>query len=237
MRNLRLVRGMISNLKISKGYDYSVFTEDEKFIAGSAAIAAAAAGQFFNSAALANTSQGAEIDMECFSCTLDAMSLTGRFHRVGFANGEVVEFVIEEGSRATPIVHCARNPASRIIWTLPYQTRGHRAQALFNLKWILLASLGCALVPTLFFLYMLPYSEVPQWTFPSLFFGIFLTTASIGVATAWRFYKYSRETTEILEVLGYPNPAATSLPTLHKTAKKDSIQSAPEHFQPWRFRY
>jgi hypothetical protein len=240
MRELQLVRGTINDLTIAKGYEDPLFTNDTRTLAGGAAIAAAAAGQFFSSAALATASQGAEIDMEYFTCTVNSRKLYGRFHRVEFLNGEEIEFVIDQNSRECAAIHAARNPASRLIWTLPYHTRGHQAQVRFNLKWIFFTSLACSVGPTLFFIYRRPHENLPAWMIPSLLIGFFLITALIGFLVAWKFLRFSRDTTAILETFGYENAATVSLPAIHNIAEKDRSKTsggAGELFHPWRFRY
>ncbi len=240
MRNLQLFRGTISDLTVAKGSEDPVFTDGTRALAGGASIAAAAARQVFDSATLSIASHGAEIDMEYFTCTVNSRKLCGRFHRVEFSNGEEIEFVIEQNSLESAAVHGARNPASRLIWTLPYQTRGHQAQVRFNLKWILCTSVACSVGPTLFFVYSRPHGHLPPMMIPSLLLGFFLITAFIGVLVAWKFLRFSRDTTAILETFGYEHAATVSLPAIHNVAEKNrrKASGAPnELFHPWRFRY
>ncbi|MET0858100.1 MAG: putative type VI secretion system effector [Telluria sp.] len=211
----------------------------DETLAGGAGVAASAMRQFFNSAALASASQGAEIDVEYFTCCVDGIHLSGHFYRVEFGEGDEMEFVVLPVASGAA-VHAARNPASRLIWTLPYQTRGHQAQVRFNLKWILFTSVACSVGPTLFFVYSRPHGNLPPWMISTLLLGFFVITALIGVLVAWKFLRFSRDTTAILETFGYENAATVSLPAIHNVAEKERRKAnggTGELFHPWRFRY
>ncbi len=139
-------------------------------MAGVAAIGAAAAGQLFNSAMLANASMGAEIDMEFFTCTVNGLELAGRFHKVEFKEGETVEFVVDKKSVGA-VVHAARSPNQKMLWMLPYQTRGYLAQKRSDIKWSLILSITTPFLFSVFFLWKMPIREdEPFWVRATLFF-------------------------------------------------------------------
>jgi hypothetical protein len=240
MSNLELVRGRVTEMRISKGYEDPVFTLCDKDTAGVAAVAAAVSGEVFSSAFLANASQGASIDVEYFFCEVDGLSLSGHLYRVGFGDGDEMDFVVEKKA-GRGIVHAARSPVHRLIWMLPYKTRGLAAQRKNNFKWRSISSFLCAAIPTAFLLVVFPTSEDrPILFFPMMFLGLFLTTLGISFLITRRFHEFSLQATEVLEVFGYDDPTSVDLPGLSKAAeKKWRLQAGgtTQHFQPWRFRY
>lgn len=160
--NLELIRGQVPDLVVIKGSSDPVFDNMDKGT-GIGAVAAAATGQFLGSAALANASQGAEIDIEFFTCVVNDLRLFGHLHRVEFKDGDEMEFVIERylgrGS-----VQGARRTADRLLWMRPYQTRGLLAQQKNNHKWRYVTSVSCAGAATAFVQFAVQSdSQAPIW--------------------------------------------------------------------------
>lgn len=238
--NLELIRGQVTNLVVTKGSSDPVFQGMDKSLAGLGAVAAAAAGQLPSSTVLANASEGAAVDVEFFTCVVNDLRLFGHLHRVEFKDGDEMEFVIERylgrGS-----VQGARNPAYRLIWMRPYQTRGTEAQQKYNRKWRYIASFACAAIPTAVLRFMLPAaSHPPIFFFPTIFLGMFITMLAISFLITARFREFSVMATEVLGAFGYENPASVDLPALSKEARRKSRrekETPPQLFQPWRFHY
>lgn len=238
--NLELIRGRVTNLVVTKGSTDPVFENLDKGVAGVGAIAAAATGQLLSSTALANASQGAEIDVEYFSCVVNDLRLFGHLYRVEFKDGDEMEFVFERylgrGS-----VQSARNPVYRLIWTLPYQTRGVIAQQRHHSKWRLIGSAGVSFVVTCLFIFSSPNDlDLPVWVYGTFFLLGTLNLLAVSFLVTRPFGKFAINATKVFEAFGYENSSCVDLPALNNEAERKWRQenaSSPQGFQPWRFRY
>jgi hypothetical protein len=240
MPTLKTFSGPVTQLQKAKGYTDPVFTQTDKNMAGTAAIGAAAMQEFFSSAMLSSSSMGADIDVEYFTCVVNGLPLAGHFHKVGFIEGEEVEFVIEE-QHGGGIVHAARSPSQRILWMLPYQTRGHLAQKKSDWKWTWILSLLLAGSTTLFFLFKLPVNtDEPIWLRAGMFSLIFVVTVLINFLIRRRFTPFARSATDVFKTLGYANPAQVDLYKQHSLAEKKlrvETGQLPPSVDTWSFRY
>jgi len=217
-----------------------VFTQADKSMAGAAAVGAVAMQQFFSSAMLANASMGAEIDVEYFTCVVNGLPLAGHFHKAGFTDGENVEFVIEEKSGGG-IVHAARSPSQRMLWMVPYQTRGHVAQKKSDWKWTWILSLLTGLIATIAMRLYLPFTgNEPAWILPTFFGLSFSMVGLVNFLVRRRFTHFSESATVVLQALGYTNPEHVDLNKQHSLAQKklkQETQQLPPLVDTWSFRY
>lgn len=243
MRQLELISGIVRDLIVAKGFDDPVFSQGAKTVAGSASIAAAALGEYFTSSALANSSQGAEIGVEYFTCTINSLPLSGHFYKVEFKDGDRMEFVIEHGAGGA-VVNGARSSIRRYIWMLPYQTRGLSAQKYNDTRWRILLSSSSSAVCLLMILSILtPDINLPIWVIPSNLAFVFLITLGISFMVTRRFHEFAVQATEVLNAFGYENASSVDLPALSKLAEKrmkmqeDASPTVYQSYQPWRFRY
>ncbi len=240
MSALKIHLGPVAQLRKAKGYADPVFTQVDKNMAGVAAIGAVAMQQFFSSAMLANSSMGAEIDVEYFTCVVNGLPLAGHFHKVGFTEGEAIEFVIEE-KEGGGIVHAARSPSQRMLWMLPYQTRGHLAQRKSDWKWTWILSFVLAAG---FFLYF-EIRNQPEFveSIGSRLIepiAIFLIAVVINFLVRRRFTHFAKSATEVLRVLGYTNPEKVDLYKQHSLVQRELKQETgqvPPLVDTWSFRY
>jgi hypothetical protein len=240
MPNLKTLSGTVTQLRKAKGYADPVFTQADKSMAGAAAIGAVAMQQFFSSAMLANASMGAEIDVEYFTCVVNGLPLAGHFHKAGFTEGEDVEFVIEERNGGG-IVHAARSPSQRILWMLPYQTRGHLAQKKSDWKWTWILSLLTGLIATIAMRLYLPFTgNEPAWILPTFFGLSFSMVGLVNFLVRRRFTHFAESATLVLQALGYTNPEHVDLYKQHSLAQKklkQETQQLPPLVDTWSFRY
>ncbi len=240
MEKLSLVKGVVQNLQISRSYEDFVFTQVDKNLAGVASIGAVSVGQLFNSTSLATASGGAEISVDCFTCTVNNLLLGGRFHEVQFKDGDEVEFVIEQTPHGA-VVYAARSPSKFLLWMLPHQMRGVAAQKRSDIKWTLIFSLVVPSLFTFFAWLKLPTNGTePLWLFPLMFFLIFLGIFAVSFWVFFRLSRHSKQATEVIRALGYKNPENVDLPALSKIAEKRiQIQTGklPSVLSPWSFWY
>lgn len=87
--NLRTIIGIVTELKISSGYE-GFPTESQRGL-GVAGIGAAAIGQAFNGATVAGATNSTDIGLDYFSCTVGGAQVIGKFRSIGFRNGDEME--------------------------------------------------------------------------------------------------------------------------------------------------
>jgi hypothetical protein len=220
MRRLETISGIVCNLRGTKGYEDLVLTASANGLAG------------------ANT--GAELDMEYFTCTVNEVNLSGRFHKVEFADGEHIEFVVERNPQGAA-VHAARSAEQRILWTLPYQTRGHTAQRRSDLKWslILSVSAGVAIAISEHFISK-PNPNEPAIYEILFYVGMFSIVLIVNFMIRRRFSVFALNATSVFQQLGYEEPENVDLHMGHSRAQKKmrgETGAPPDLMQPWSFRY
>ena len=234
------ISGVVENLRIEKGYRDLIFNETDSQVAGIAAIGAAVMGQAASSTVLGNASGGAEISMDFFACSVDGRDLRGAFHKVEFANGDQIEFVIEPDAGFFT-VHAARSPAARMLWMSQHQIRGINAQKACDLRWCIMYPL-LSMPASIVALYLLSGdSDMPP--IPVLLGSsaiVFLGTFLITVWIRWRFRGFAHQATEVLRALGYDRPEDVDLNVVHKQAQKAlaaATGTLPPLVSAWSFRY
>jgi hypothetical protein len=235
-----LVSGTVRNLRVTKGYEDLAFTARDKSFLGIAAIAAASTGNTTSSTILANSSGGAEIDMEFFTCYVDQLTVKGRFHRVDFKDGETIDFVVTVKDGLGEALG-ARNPSQRFIWTLPYQTRGHLAQKNSDISSSLTISAICSILFSLLAFYDNPEPLIESWPVILNVTAItFVLTLFVNFMARRPFYKFSFEATKVFSAFGFIDPARLDLPKRHILADKAYCNETGEPRswdKPWRYRY
>lgn len=239
-----LVSGVIRDLIISKGYENILFSQDELGLLGLGAIGAAAIGEGLGSKILAGSGSDAQIEMEFFTCFVGDDFLQGRFYNVEFKNGEFIHFVVEKYFGKNNVV-AARDSVSRLVWTMPYRTKGHIAQRISNIKGVLLSSLSVAVTSFIAALFCNDQGdEITSLYWSSAWivalFG-FLSTLIIGFRVCRRVYRNSVNATNTFELLNFAEPQNVDLPKNHRRAEKiyeaESGEEVAWSPNPLRFRY
>lgn len=234
----RTISGTVSELQVySATYDLG-FTSDEGGIAGGAAILAAATGNAVNAAALSGT--GVDVAMERFVCKVGEYTVHGMFHKVGFVEGDVIDFAVQPDEEGRLIVSAARNPAMRYIWVEPYKTRGNRAQLRHDVFWGILMSVAPAVAATAFIYRDLSSSPEGTFIITSTGLGVLGIASVMNYLIRRRFFPPSLKATEIFKALGYSNPASVDLVKGLDDAEKQWTQKSgqkTEPIVPWRYRY
>jgi hypothetical protein len=144
MSKRELISGKISGLQVSASHEDFVFSKELKDVAGVASVGAAVVGQMFNSSALLPASGGVGISMQAFTCLVESTRVIGRFHKVGFEDGDDIEFAgdFEQG---VFWALAARAPTRRLVWVLPHHERGEAAYRSHSCYWTWSLSLTAGL--------------------------------------------------------------------------------------------
>jgi len=123
---LFLVSGIIKDLVISNSFRYVLNSAQEIRLIQPRLFdpfpATETAGFVF-----VNNSDSDQEGSEHFGCTVGSMTVTGRFDKVEFSNGQYIDFVVREEIHGKFIL-AARDPGQRLYWTAAFHTRGHIAQ-------------------------------------------------------------------------------------------------------------
>jgi hypothetical protein len=213
----QLVRGRVRDLRITKGrQDMSPFAHARGVAATLGVISTVMedpAGQAEQASSRSNT----EVNMEFFTCYVGKEALAGQFLHVGFIEGEEMEFVVVEENGICQ-VRGACSISQRLIWTLPYRTRGDAAQ-----KWH--DSMQSILISAIFSL---------------LFTAFVCRDLRLKYIVRRSFYDFSFEATKIFDVFGFCDPEHVNLPKGHKNAdieycKEKGLPRSPH--RPFEFRY
>lgn len=239
--NYLLLSGTVKELNITKGFDDLSFPSQGKKFAGLASIAAAATGNITSSTILANSSNGADVSMEFFTCRVDKLILSGRFYKVDFKDGDNIEFVVVKKDEVNE-VYCARNPTQRLVWCIPYRMRGHIAQKKHDIFSSLTISAFSSLAFALFSYYQESRPLADCWrTVLGFSFLSFFIILIVNFLSRWPFYKFSYEATSIFKTLCFKDPSMVDLPKNHDSAEKEFYEQIGEHrpwqVEPWKYRY
>lgn len=236
-----LISGIVRDLSISRDYENILVTQTEMDLLGVGAIGAAAIGEGLGAKILAGASSDSQVGMEFFTCVVGGQLLHGKSYVVEIHNGELIHFVVDDRSGKNDVV-AFQDTVNRIIWTLPYRTKGHIAQRASNTTGIVASSLGIAVV--LFIAGFYCGEDSPAIRESSALtvalFG-FLFTFIVGFHACRRVYKNSISATETFELLNFADPENVNLPKQNRKAEKkyerESGRIVARSSNPLRFRY
>lgn len=242
MTQLRRLAGVVANLVITSTSEELVFSEQDRSRLGLAAVGAAAVGEAVSSTILSSGSSGAEMRMEYFSCLVNGTRIVGKFHKVGFSDGEVVEFVLQEDvETGTLVCRAARSEARRILWMMPYCSRGHVAQKRSSVKWSFIFALGATVVAAIAeHVFTQDVPNEPLLSIAMFYLATFIGMLVVNLAARSRFYPHAHSATEVFASLGYPNPELVDLELIHKQAEERIRQlsnARPPFMKSWCYRY
>jgi hypothetical protein len=234
-----LLSGLVSDLVVSKGSRNVLFTRDDKNLLGLGAVGAALIGEGLSSTTFAGASEDATVVMEFFSCTIDKQVVRGDFYKVGFREGQYIDFAID--SYGEKVALAAHDPLRRIVWTLPYRAKGHIAQKYSNIFWSLIISIFTALL-----LFCADYFSGEENNLLRMKFAVqqawvaFFMTLILGYLVCKKFYRNLSQATEIFNAFGFLEPAKVNLAKNERKAEKEYSLATGEpvvEYTPWRFRY
>lgn len=240
---LKLVRGVVSNLEVHAGEDEFIRSESQRAAGGAAAIGLAAAGMAGPAVGASIAATGRD-SVEFFTCIVDGKLVTGRFSKASFKDGDEVEVVLEAQADGRDLALAVRRPSDKTLWMLPHCSRGKIAHRVFSIVmagWILTALLGFSGV----FVGIMESidNEPTDWGFIMFSLGI-SGALSLAVALYYsiRFlYQWAplvERAEAIFSTLGYSNPARVNLEEDHKRACKARGEKWPYLSPgPWIYQY
>lgn len=233
------VSGLVSDLQVTRGNENLSFSENEKVAVGMSAVATAIFQESLSSTSFANISANADMEMDFFTCTVGSEKIKGSFYKVGFENGQYIEFAISQYEDNQ--VHAACDPLKRLIWTRPHRTKGYLAQKRSNLVGSIVISIIAAI--SLFLAgYLSGDTGRPLRMQSAVYQGClsFVLTIILCFFVCRRIYDDPIGATLAFDALGFLDPSKVNLPRIHRQAKKFyKAESGSEDVEdvPWRFRY
>jgi hypothetical protein len=233
--SLVLVSGPVCNLKITRGTENLLDDQAQRVAGGVADVV----GSLTGSTGIAGSNGGGDIDMDFFTCTIGNKKLHGKFYRVDFNNGDVIDFVAEVW-RERYDVQAARDAEKQIIWTLPHQMRGHLAQKRHDIVSSFKISFVMGLLVAGASIFMDADSAI-DWKSVFMIAPITFTICLIvNFLSRWSFYRFSLVATDIFWEFGFDQPEHLDLPKQHGSAEREYYAITGESYssgQPWKYRY
>lgn len=235
-----LIRGVVRSLEIKKSRMELNISPKLRDGVALASIVETVMEISSSNALLASARDSTDMEMEYFKCVVDENELVGNFYKIGFSEGEEVEFVVEK-TEAYYNVRAACSESQRLIWTPPNQTRGSVAQKRADI----VGSCICSLVFALFFLLVMYFASTAtgasKWEGMQIsFFMAFGIVFLVNAITRLTFYRFSKEATQIFKVFGFLEPEAVDLLKGHKEADiqyRADTNSERSYHPAWQFRY
>ena len=233
------IAGLVSDLEIFRGRDSLIFDNREKSAIGVGAVAAAAFQESLSSTSMGNLSASDDIEMEFFTCTVGGRTIKGSFYKVGFENGQYIEFAISQNAGGEVLAAC--DPLKHLIWTRPHRTKGYLAQRASNIAGSITISIISAMM--LFFAeYFSGEADGPVRMQSAIYQGClsFVLMMALSFFVCRKIYGDLIGTTLIFDALGFSDPSRVNLPKIHRQAKKifyKELESEETENLPWRFRY
>jgi hypothetical protein len=244
----KLINGVVSGLKVHAGEEEFVRSAGQHAAGVGAAAGLALEGMAGAAAGAGLAASSAGDVVQIFSCTLGDQAVQGRFSKVTFKDGDVLEMVIAPQRNGMPLVLAARRANDRVLWLAPHCSRGKKGHTKFAflLAWKLL---GLFLALGLIFIAVMEYFSASE-PFKHLEFDLALITGLSAIAAPYlsiRFYRQwlpiARQAEPIFTALGYPDPSRVDLPRDHKRYCKSKGIGWPYTVNnrvdagPWTYHY
>jgi hypothetical protein len=235
----KLIRGEVSSLQVRQDKEDFVFTAIDK-TAGGVAAAGLAIGALAGAATGALLSaEDTEERVDFFVCMVAGQRTCGRFGKVTFSDGDVVEVVGSPGEECFHAYAVVR-PADRTVWMYPHCGRGTTAYKRYSTVAILLLSvLGPAFI---FGLLDLVGSDNPFdfafWLESTAICA--LVSAAVLAFTSSRFTKFARLSNDIFTTLRFDKPDEVDLHKRLREASKSLPSSERVNYHPharWVYKY
>lgn len=235
-----LIKGKVKSLEIKGSrFEFNVLPKlkDGIALAGIVETVMEVSG---NNTLLAGARENADIEMEHFRCFVNDEQLIGNFYKVGFSEGDEMEFVVERLEDCCGVCG-ACSESQRLIWTLPNQIRGNMAQ----MRSDILGSFVCSLIFALLFLTFANFASTQigasKWEHMKIsFFLSFTIILLLNAITRFTFYRFSKEATKVFELMGFIDPENVDLLKSHKLADVEycsETDSEAVYHPAWQFRY
>lgn len=248
-QQLQKIRGVVSALVIHNAAEEFVRSTGQTAAGTGAAVGLALEGLSGAAAVAGLTATSTGDSVEWFTCKLGDQLVQGRFSKVTFKDGEILDMVVSPQRNAHRLVLAARRDKDHVLWLAPHCSRGVAAHLAFSWKlfgWLLVG------LPSFFFagpvIFSLFDKEPIDISFLQFMGGICFTMGVVAAPYfAIRFYNQWRpiaqQAEQIFATLDYPNPSHVDLPRDHKRYCKSKDIRWPYTVNngvdegPWTYHY
>ena len=238
-----VVRGEVASLHVWQD-DQDFVAQEGDSVAGGIAVVGLAAQGLAGAATSAAISSGSTADrVDFFTCSVGSHVIRGRFGKVTFQDGDLVEVVVQSGSGAAEAFAVVR-PADRTMWLHPHCGRGTNAHLAFSVKWVGLAS--WVIVPIAVYLLallgdvLIGGTQIPIDAMPWVVLANGILGSIVFGMTAVRFRRFARLSDEIFAALGFEKPAEVDLHRHLREASKEFSNENRLRYHPharWVYKY
>lgn len=247
--NAQLVRfglllGSITDLVVSSGEQEFVQTGADKAIGTGVAATLALSGLAGAATGAMLSVSGSADAVQFFTCTVGGHRIAGRFSKVWFENGDIVEVVGEPQRDGSFAVYAVRRAGDSTLWMYPHCSRGRRAHWVYALKMIPVGTAVLTALGSLFIGLFELFSDEKSpanflWFMFWLYTGLSLVVGlyfPLKIGRRWRPFVDIAE--KIFSALGYENPSQVDMEKQNSIYwKKLAKPSEPRRVAPWVFRY
>jgi hypothetical protein len=239
-----VLRGKVAALVVMSGEEEFVQTATDKALGGGVAATLALSGLAGAAVGAMLASSGSADSVQFFTCTVDGQRVAGRFSKVWFENGDVLEVVGAPQRDGSFAAYAVRRAGDRTLWMLPHCSRGNRAHWTYTLKMIPVITAGVTVAGCMFFsfLNLLSPEKAPPDLRWILFWLVAANSLAIGlyfpikIARKWRSFVAIAE--QVFAALGYANPSRIDMEKQDSMYwKKYAKPGEQRKVAPWVFRY
>ena len=227
-KSLQLIGGVVSGLTVHAGEEEFVRSVGQQTTGVGVAAGLALEGMAGAAAGTGLAASSAGDSVEFVTCKIGEQSVQGRFSKITFKDGDVLDMVISPQRNSLPLVLATRRSSDRVLWMAPHCSRGTSAHKSFALRlfgWLVLGMPLFFIIPSFAIIYI---SDIPMDFDGVLFHG------AICLA---------RQAEQIFAALGYPDPSRVDLPRDHKRYCKSKGIGWPYTVNkgvdagPWTYHY
>ncbi len=248
-KSLQLIGGVVSGLTVHAGEEEFVRSVGQQTTGVGVAAGLALEGMAGAAAGTGLAASSAGDSVEFFTCKIGEQSVQGRFSKITFKDGDVLDMVISPQRNSLPLVLATRRSSDRVLWMAPHCSRGTSAHKSFALRlfgWLVLGMPLFFIIPSFAIIYI---SDIPMDFDGVLFHGAICLALGLIAAPyyAIRFYRQwlpiARQAEQIFAALGYPDPSRVDLPRDHKRYCKSKGIGWPYTVNkgvdagPWTYHY
>lgn len=248
-KSFKLIGGVVSELTVHAGEEAFVRNARQQTASVGTAAALALEGMSCTAAGAGMAASSVGDAVQFFSCKLGEQHVQGRFSKVTFKDGNVLDMVISPQRNSLPLVLATWRSSDRVLWMAPHCSRGtsgHKSFALRLFGWLVLGMPLFFIIPSFAIIYI---SEIPMDFDGVLFHGALCLALGLIAAPyyAIRFYRQwlpiARQAEHIFAALGYPEPSRVDLPRDYKRYCKSKGIGWPYNVNngvdagPWTYHY
>jgi hypothetical protein len=240
----QVLRGKIADLLVASGEEEFVQTAKDKSVAAGVAGTLALSGLAGAATGAMLASSGSADAVQFFTCTVDGRRIGGRFSKVWFETGNVVEVVGELQRDGSIAAYAVRRQSDHTLWMFPHCSRGTRPHWAFAFKMIPAVTAAIVLAGCIFFGLIEQFSDEksPARFLWFMFAIVAVNSLAIGlyfpIKIARKWLPFVAIAERVFTTLGYADPSRVDMEKQNALYWKKYAQPGEQRkAAPWVFRY